>query len=88
MKGEKFDKTKYCKTYADYVLFAIILVINQLKGPYKSIAANALKMSGTDSYGQSYMNSLDGYEAIINRRIEPIYRQACIERLIKAVEEA
>ena len=31
LNNEKFDKMKYCKTYADYLLYAIILLIDSLK---------------------------------------------------------
>ena len=31
LNNEKFDKIKYCKTYADYLLYAIILLIDSLK---------------------------------------------------------
>lgn len=31
LNNEKFDKFKYCKTYADYLLYAITLMIDSLK---------------------------------------------------------
>ncbi len=37
-RGEKFDKMKYCKTYADYTLFAAILAITALKGKDRRIS--------------------------------------------------
>lgn len=36
LSNEKFDKFKYCKTYADYLLYAIILLIESLKSIDKS----------------------------------------------------
>ena len=74
---EKFDKMKYCKTYADYTLFAIVLALVQLKGEYKDIAVAAMSRPVTDSFGIAHANAIDGYKAIIDRRIESQYRKLC-----------
>ena len=85
---EKFDKMKYCKTYADYTLFAIVLALIQLKGEYKDIASAAMSRPVTDSFGIAHANAIDGYKAIIDRRIEPQYRNVCFNVLLEAFSNA
>ena len=85
---EKFDKMKYCKTYADYTLFAIILALVQLKGEYKDIAVAAMSRPVTDSFGIAHANAIDGYKAIIDRRIEPQYRKLCFNVLLETFSNA
>lgn len=55
--GTKYDKLKYCHTYADYVLFAGMLAINCIKR-YGKIAKTALQQPG---YG--YSSILEGFKA-------------------------
>lgn len=55
-KGTKFDKMKFCKTYADYILFAATLATNSIK-KYGEIARVALTQSG---YG--YNTILEGFK--------------------------
>lgn len=55
-EGKKFDKKKYCKTYADYVLFVATLVTNSIV-KYPSIAKTAFTQPG---YG--YNTILDGFK--------------------------
>lgn len=75
-KGEKFDKMKFCKTYADYTLFAAILAITSLKGKDRALAKHALKLpcKGSNIEGQErkqYASALEGYKDIFSRLIEP-----------------
>ena len=82
--GEKFDKMKFCKTYADYTLFAAILAITSLKGKDRALAKHALELSCKGSYieGQErkeYASALEGYKDIFSRLIEP-------EKAMKAYE--
>lgn len=85
---EKFNKMKYCKTYADYTLFAIVLALIQLKGKYKSIASFAMSRPVTDSFGIAHSNAINGYKSIIDRRIEPQYKNICFTVLEKTFNNA
>lgn len=71
-KGQKFDKMKYCKTYADYTLFAAVLAIEALRGQDRNIAKAAMNMS---SHG--YKNTLEGYNAIFDSLVGDIYKEDC-----------
>lgn len=74
LKGKKFDKMKYCKTYADYVLFANILAINSLRGKDREIAKESLNL---ECFG--YPNAIKGYKDIFKRMIDPNLVDKCIE---------
>ena len=74
-KGEKFDKMKFCKTYADYTLFAAVLAITSLKGKDRALAKQALRLPCKGSWleGQErkqYTSALEGYNDIFSRLIE------------------
>ena len=70
VKGEKFDKIKYCKTYADYTLFASLLAIQALKGKDREIAKAAM-----DLKCNGYESALDGYRDIFSKLIQPEYNK-------------
>ena len=75
-KGEKFDKMKFCKTYADYTLFAAVLAITSLKGKDRALAKHALELpcKGSSIDGQErrqYTSALEGYKDIFSKLIEP-----------------
>lgn len=55
-KGQKFDKMQYCKTYADYILFAGTLATGCIT-KYNEVAKTALMQPG---YG--YPTILKGFE--------------------------
>lgn len=55
--GEKFDKMKYCKTYAEYVLFAATLMTSCINK--YDFAKSLLEQPG---YG--YNSILEGYKAV------------------------
>lgn len=74
LKGEKFDKIKYCKTYADYVLFANILAINALRGKDRNIAREALNL---ECFG--YPNAIEGYKDLFKKMLDPNLVDKCIE---------
>lgn len=57
-KGEKFDKAKFCQTYADYIIFAATLATSCIK-KYGAIAKTALMQP---AYG--YESSLEGFKQI------------------------
>ncbi len=76
LEGKKFDKVKYCKTYADYVLFAATLVITALKGEDRKIAIEALNLECF-----KYKNVLEGYKELFRKMIEPDLVNKCIECL-------
>jgi len=85
-KGEKFDKMKFCKTYADYTLFAAILAITSLKGKDRNLAKHALGLpcKGSVLEGQErtqYSSALEGYKDIFSRLIEQEKAQAAYEIL-------
>ena len=77
VKGEKFDKSKYCKTYADYILFACLLAIKSLKGKHYKIAKTAMMQSC-----YIYDNALEGYRDLFNKFIEPKYASICFDILV------
>lgn len=74
-KGEKFDKMVYCKTYADYALFAAVLAIQALKGKDREIALDAMshyKCSRPTEKGKvQYDNAIDGYDDIFSILVNP-----------------
>lgn len=85
-KGEKFDKMKFCKTYADYTLFAAVLAITSLKGKDRALAKHALGLpcKGSSLEGQErkqYASALEGYKDIFSRLIEPEKAMAAYEVL-------
>lgn len=69
-KGEKFDKMKYCRTYADYTLFASILAIQALKGKDRLVAKAAM-----DLECNGYESALDGYKDIFSKLIQSEYSE-------------
>lgn len=74
-KGEKFDKMKFCKTYADYTLFAAVLAITSLKGKDRILAKHALELPCKGSYiegreREQYSSALEGYKDIFIKLIE------------------
>ena len=64
-EGVKFDKMKYCGTYAEYVLFAATLATNCIK-KYGEIAKVALRQPG---YG--YGTILAGYKEVFSKTLTP-----------------
>lgn len=75
-KGEKFDKLKYCKTYADYTLFASVLAIQALKGQDRDIAKMAM-----DLKANGYESALEGYKDIFSKLIDEEYSKKAFEVL-------
>ena len=65
-QGEKFDKMKVCKTYADYILFAGTLATSCIK-KYGEIAKTAMMQSG---YG--YESVLEGFKDVFDKTLEPL----------------
>ena len=63
--GVKFDKMKYCKTYAEYVLFVATLATSCIK-KYGEIAKVALQQPG---YG--YDTILAGYKDVFRKTFAP-----------------
>lgn len=64
-KGEKFDKIKYCSTYAEYVLFVATLAISCITN-YHEIAKTAFLQEG---YG--YSSILEGYHHVFEHTLSP-----------------
>lgn len=60
--GEKFDKTKYCTTYAEYVLFAATLMTSCIKK--YNFARELLLQPG---YG--YSSILEGYKDVFQKTL-------------------
>ena len=75
-KGQKFDKLKYCKTYADYTLFAAILAIEALKGKDRDVARIAM-----DIEANGYESALAGYKDIFSKLVAPEYADKAFEVL-------
>lgn len=65
VSGEKYDKSVYCHTYAEYTLFAATLATMCIKR-YGSLAKTALMQPG---YG--YTSSLDGFRVVFERLLKP-----------------
>lgn len=75
-KGQKFDKLKYCKTYADYTLFAAILAIEALKGKDREVAKIAMNIEAN-----GYKSALAGYGDIFSKLVAPEYADKAFEVL-------
>lgn len=80
-KGEKFDKMKYCHTYAEYTLFAAILAIEKLKSADKDIAKMALELPGKNNE-----TALEGYRRIFQDLISPDIADKCYSILLDYYE--
>lgn len=63
--GEKFDKMKYCSTYAEYVLSAATLATSCIK-KYGEVAKIALSQPG---YG--YPSIIEGYRDVFSKTLTP-----------------
>lgn len=74
-KGEKFDKVRICKTYADYVVFAATLATSCIK-KYGNIAKTALMQTG---YG--YKTILDGFHDVFTKTLEPDLANRVLETM-------
>lgn len=62
--GKKFDKSKYCTTYAEYVLFAATLMTSTIANfPF----ANGLLLQS----GYGYDTILDGYKDVFSKTLSP-----------------
>lgn len=77
LRGEKFDKIKYCKTYADYILFACVLAIKSLKSENYKVAKTAMMQKC-----YKYSNALEGYKDLFEKYIDPRYSSLCYEALL------
>lgn len=77
LRGEKFDKIKYCKTYADYILFACVLAIKSLKSENYKVAKTAMMQKC-----YKYSNALEGYKDLFEKYIDPRYSNLCYEALL------
>lgn len=64
-RGEKFDKSVHCKTYADYILFAATLATNYINRFGKVAKAIMLQP------GHGYPSILEGYRDIFNKTLQP-----------------
>ena len=62
--GEKFDKLKYCHTYAEYVLFAATLMTSCIK---KYDFAKSLLLQP----GYGYSSILEGYKDVFYKTLNP-----------------
>ena len=89
-KGEKFDKMKYCKTYADYALFAAVLAIQALKGKDRELALDVManykcSRRAKDENGKDveiiYENAIEGYEDIFKILLSSKDKQTCMNVL-------
>lgn len=74
---QSFDKLKYCKTYADYILFAASLAIKSLKGEDSVIAKKIM----SQQCGQ-YKNALEGYKDLFYKFIKSPFNYQCYNFLI------
>lgn len=77
--GEKFDKMKFCTTYAEYVLFAATLATSCIK-KYGNIAKVALSQEG---YG--YSSIIEGYRDVFSKTLNPDMAKKAISKLISLV---
>lgn len=69
-KGEKFNKFEECKTYADYLVFAMILGIQFLKDSatdLRKFAKRNLEQAVTGYEGLLYTNGIEGIEDLVNK---------------------
>ena len=75
LTNEKFDKFKYCKTYADYLLYAVILLIVSLKYENKDSVIKIIQKEKT----------IEKYNVLINKYINPSDAKLCIDHLNSVV---
>lgn len=89
-KGEKFDKMKYCKTYADYTLFAAVLAIQALKGKDRALALDAMgnykcsrrvKDENGNEVEKLYENAIEGYDDIFGIILSDKDKKTCMNVL-------
>jgi len=73
LNGDTFDKMKYVKTYADYLLFASSLAIKGLKSKYGFMAKKIMQDN----------NTLEGYKYLFNKYLDSNYSNICFECLEK-----
>lgn len=64
---EKFDKFSECKTYADYLIFAIILGVQFLKSDYSDLTKLAIE--AFNSPCGNYPSAVLGYKDLIDRYV-------------------
>ena len=74
--GEKFDKMKYCNTYAEYVLFAATLFINSVN-KYEFAKEIALN----EGYG--YSSILEGFKDVFSKSLTNDMSQEAYDILLK-----
>lgn len=80
-KGEKFDKMKYCHTYAEYTLFAAVLAIARLKSADRDLAKMALELPGKNDE-----TALEGYKRVFKELISPDIADKCYDILLEYYE--
>ena len=73
LNDQKFDKFKYCNTYAEYLLYAISLMIQSLL----SENSKEVKKIATEH------DAINKYKDLINRYINPDIANTCILHLSK-----
>lgn len=76
LNGEKFDKVKYCHTYAEYVLFAATLMTNCIK---KYDFAKQLLLQP----GYGYNTILEGYKEVFDYALDENLAQEAYKVLVK-----
>lgn len=74
--GEKFDETKHCSTYAEYVLSAATLVTSFIK-QYGPVAELALVRRG---YG--YPSIIEGYHDVFLKTLTPNMAKKAIDVIV------
>lgn len=90
-KGEKFDKMKYCKTYADYTLFAAVLAITALRSQDRNLALDAMQNyqctrpiyneNGDIIDVKQYNSAIEGYDDIFSILVDPKDKKMCMDVL-------
>ena len=74
--GQKFDKMKYCNTYAEYVLFSAVLFINSVN-KYEFARKIALK----EGYG--YDSIFEGFKYVFSKSLTGIMSKESYNILLK-----
>lgn len=77
--GEKFDKAKYCTTYAEYVLFAATLMTSYMK-KYNFVKEILLEP------GYGYSSIINGYKDVFEKTLSPEIASKAIKVIEKYVD--
>lgn len=78
LNGESFDKLIYCKTYADYAIFAATLLIKSLRSENHEFCKAILAKPW-----HGFSDGINGYYEIFKDMIDNRYLDLCMDTILK-----